>query len=77
MKLLRYMVENLDKTVVIVMHDLNMAINFSDYLVAFKEGKCEFHGQTMDVVTNQTLSELYEIDIEVIEVSGKKYITVK
>ena len=73
MKLLRYMVENLDKTVVIVMHDLNMAINFSDYLVAFKEGKCEFHGKTMDVVTNQTLSELYEIDIEVIEVSGKKY----
>ena len=77
MKLLRYMVENLDKTVVIVMHDLNMAINFSDYLVAFKEGKCEFYGQIMDVVTNQTLSELYEIDIEVIEVSGKKYITVK
>ena len=77
MKLLHYMVENLDKTVVIVMHDLNMAINFSDYLVAFKEGKCEFHGKTMDVITNQTLSELYEIDIEVIEVSGKKYITVK
>ena len=77
MKLLRYMVENLDKTVVIVMHDLNMAINFSDYLVAFKEGKCEFYGKTMDVVTNQSLSELYEIDIEVIEVSGKKYITVK
>ena len=77
MKLLRYMIENLDKTVVIVMHDLNMAINFSDYLVAFKEGKCEFHGKTMDVVKNQTLSELYEIDIEVIEVSGKKYITVK
>ena len=77
MKLLRYMVENLDKTVVIVMHDLNMAINFSDYLVAFKEGKCEFHGKTMDVVTNQRLSDLYEIDIEVIEVSGKKYITVK
>ena len=77
MKLLRYMVENLDKTVVIVMHDLNMAINFSDYLVAFKEGKCEFSGKTMDVVTNQSLSELYEIDIEVIEVSGKKYITVK
>ena len=77
MKLLRYMVENLNKTVVIVMHDLNMAINFSDYLVAFKEGKCEFYGQIMDVVTNQTLSELYEIDIEVIEVSGKKYITVK
>lgn len=77
MKLLRYMVENLDKTVVIVMHDLNMAINFSDYLVAFKEGKCEFYGKTMDVVTNQTLSELYEIDIEVIEVSEKKYITVK
>ena len=77
MKLLRYMVENLDKTVVIVMHDLNMAINFSDYLVAFKEGKCEFHGKTMDVVTNKTLSELYEINIEVIEVSGKKYITVK
>ena len=77
MKLLRYMVENLDKTVVIVMHDLNMAINFSDYLVAFKEGKCEFHGKTMDVVTNQSLSDLYEIDIEVIEVSGKKYITVK
>lgn len=77
MKLLRYMVENLDKTVVIVMHDLNMAINFSDYLVAFKKGKCEFHGKTMDVVTNQRLSDLYEIDIEVIEVSGKKYITVK
>ena len=77
MKLLRYMVENLDKTVVIVMHDLNMASNFSDEIACFKDGKCIIHNTVDKVMKDDVLSALYEIPLEVIEINGKKICIIK
>ena len=39
MKVLRRLVDELGKTVVIVIHDINFASCYSDYIVALKDGK--------------------------------------
>lgn len=53
-------------TIVMVLHDLNHAVMFSDYLVAIKDGRKHCSGTPEDVVTPQTLREVFDVEAEVI-----------
>ena len=77
MNLLRFLVDEKGKSIVIVMHDLNMASNFSDEIACFKEGKCIIHDKVDTVMKDDVLSDLYEIPLEVIEINGKKICIIK
>ena len=46
MKVLRRLTEELGKTVVIVIHDINFASCYSDYIVALKDGRVIHSGST-------------------------------
>ena len=77
MNLLRFLVDEKGKSIVIVMHDLNMASNFSDEIACFKEGKCIIHDKVDTVMKDDVLSALYEIPLEVVEINGKKICIIK
>jgi iron complex transport system ATP-binding protein len=49
-----------------VLHDLNHAVMFSDYLVAIKDGKKHSAGTPEDVITPRTLREVFNVEAEVI-----------
>ncbi|WP_353097754.1 ABC transporter ATP-binding protein, partial [Tissierella praeacuta] len=53
-------------TIVMVLHDLNHAIMFSDYLIAVKEGKVHSTGSPEYVIVPQTLREVFDVEAEVI-----------
>ena len=53
-------------TIVMVLHDLNHAIMFSDYLIVIKEGKVHSTGSPEDVIIPQTLREVFDVGAEVI-----------
>ena len=53
-------------TIVMVLHDLNHAIMFSDYLTAIKDGKEHSFGSPEEVITPQTLLEVFDVEAEVI-----------
>ncbi len=53
-------------TVVMVLHDLNHAIMFSDYLVAIKNGMLYASGTPTEIITPQTLREVFDVEAEVI-----------
>lgn len=53
-------------TVVMVLHDLNHAIMFSDYLVAIKDGKKHSFGSPEHVITPQTLQEVFNVEAAVV-----------
>lgn len=53
-------------TIVMVLHDLNHAIMFSDYLVAIKDGILHSAGTPQEVITQQALREIFDIEAEVI-----------
>jgi iron complex transport system ATP-binding protein len=73
MKVLRQLVDDLGKTVVIVIHDINFAACYSDYIVALKDGKVVREGQTQEVITPQVLKEIYDMDFTVKEENKKRY----
>lgn len=54
-------------TVVMVLHDLNHAIMFSDYLVAIKNGALYASGTPAEIITPQTLREVFDVEAEVIK----------
>ena len=65
MKILRRLVDELGKTVVIVLHDINFASVYSDRIVALKDGKVVKDGPTNDVITSDSLKEIYDMDIPI------------
>ena len=71
MKILKRLVKEKNKTVIIVIHDINFVSNYADYIVAMKDGSILTHGKTEDIINSQILKEIYNIDIDVMDVDGK------
>lgn len=65
MKILRRLVDELGKTVVIVLHDINFASVYSDRIVALKNGIVVKDGPTDDIITSESLKEIYDMDIPI------------
>ena len=71
MKIVRRLCDELGKTVILVLHEINYAAFYSDYICAFKNGKIARFGTVEDVITKETLSEIYGVDFEIMEIAGK------
>lgn len=50
-----------NRTIVMVLHELNNATRFADHIIGVKEGKVVFEGQPKDVITEENLKKLYGI----------------
>ena len=74
MKLLRRLVAEREMTVVVVMHDINVAGQFADDVVAMRDGRVLHHGPVTDVVTAENLESLYETPAEVVEVGDRRVV---
>ena len=70
MKILRQLVDELGKTVVIVLHDINFASVYSDRIVALKDGRLIKDGPTNEIITSESLREVYDMHIPVQEQDG-------
>lgn len=72
MKVLRKLCDDLGKTIVVVMHDINFASCYSDYVVAFKDGIVYKEGKTNDIIDENVLEEIYQIKFDVQNINGNK-----
>ncbi|WP_055106194.1 iron ABC transporter ATP-binding protein [Paenibacillus ihumii] len=72
MKVLRRLVDELGKTVVLVIHDINFASCYSDYIVALKDGKIVKEGTTDEIMDPAVLKEVYDMDIPIENIGGNK-----
>ncbi|WP_247929020.1 ABC transporter ATP-binding protein [Streptococcus mitis] len=72
MQILKRLVEELGKTIIIVLHDINMASQYADEIVAFKDGQVFSKGTTNQIMQADLLSQLYEIPITLTDINGKK-----
>ncbi|KAB8131760.1 ABC transporter ATP-binding protein [Gracilibacillus oryzae] len=70
MKILRKLVDELGRTVVIVLHDINFASVYSDRIVALKDGKLVKNGPTNEIINSVALREIYDMDIPIQEQDG-------
>ena len=54
-------------TVVMVLHDLNLAARYADHLVAIADGHVHISGRPEDVLTEETVRDVFGLDSRVIE----------
>lgn len=72
MKLLRRAADELDRTFVVVLHDLNAAAVYSDHMVAMADGKVVAAGKTHELMNDDLLSRVFGLPIAVQDVAGRR-----
>ena len=53
------------RTIVMVLHDLNQAARFADYIIALKAGEIVKAGSCEEVITHEVLKKVFQIDAEI------------
>jgi iron complex transport system ATP-binding protein len=72
MKLLRRTADELGKTVVVVVHDINFASCYSDHIVAMKDGRVLCQGSPEEIIEADRLRAIYDIDVAVEIIGGRR-----
>ncbi|MFS8523697.1 MAG: ATP-binding cassette domain-containing protein [Limnochordales bacterium] len=67
MKVLRRLVDELGKTVVLVLHDINFASSYSDDIVAMKHGRVVAHGSVEEIIRQDVLHDVYDMQFDIHE----------
>lgn len=53
------------RTIIMVLHDLNQAARFADYMIALKDGNVVRAGSSEEVIQREVLREVFQIDAEI------------
>ncbi len=59
--LLKKLNEEQNRTIIMILHELNNATKFADHLIGFKSGEIVFQGTPLEVITEENLLKLYGI----------------
>ncbi|MDR2135563.1 MAG: ABC transporter ATP-binding protein [Treponema sp.] len=66
LELLHHLNREQGRTILMVLHDLNLATRFADYMIALRDGDIIRHGPPEEVMTAEVLRETFHIEAEVI-----------
>ena len=67
MKHLRRAAEELERTIVIVLHDINFAGHYADRICAVKDGSVVEFGTPREIMTDDVLTRVFETPVNVID----------
>ncbi|MEH7403248.1 MULTISPECIES: ABC transporter ATP-binding protein [Bacillaceae] len=62
LELLQKLNQEQERTIVMVLHDLNQAARFADYIIALKDGEIVKAGSCEEVITHEVLKKVFSID---------------
>lgn len=67
MSLLAELNANTGCGIIVILHDLNLALRYATHIVALKQGQVVFNGASAQMLSESRLSELYGADIKLID----------
>lgn len=73
MQTLRRAVDEQNKRIILVLHDINYAAKYADYIVAMADGEICYHGEKDNVLTAEKISHLYQIPVSTIETTTQTF----
>ena len=71
MEIIGKLVSELNKTVVIVLHDINFAAAYAGHIVAMKDGQIVGEGGPGKMITKEVLHSVFDYDFHIVKQSGK------
>jgi ABC superfamily ATP binding cassette transporter, ABC protein len=74
LRLIKHLNEKYDMTIVMVLHDINQAIHYSDEIIGMKNGNILFQGNPNEVITEESIQEMYGIHLDVEHFKEQKYV---
>ncbi|MDH2456167.1 ATP-binding cassette domain-containing protein [Corynebacterium bovis] len=70
MRRLRAAADDLGRTVVLVVHDINVAARFADHVCAMDAGRVVAFGTPAEIMTPETLTRVFHTPVDVIDTPG-------
>lgn len=61
-------------TIIMVLHDINQSIAYSDCIIAMKDGKILAEGNPNDVITEELIKNVYGIELSVKKIGENKIV---
>ena len=74
MTLARRLAVEKKKTVLVTLHNLDMAVKYSDVMIFIKKGVVVAHGTPDDILTETLLETVYEIKMNILRHKGRTFI---
>lgn len=74
LKLIRRLNREFGITIIMVLHDINQSLYYSDEIVAMKDGRMIAQGKPEEVITTDLVKEVYDVDLQIQQMSGKPFI---
>lgn len=72
MQTLRKLARQHNKTIVIVLHDINFASCYSDHIIGLKDGALVKASDTESVIQPDVLKQLYDMDVRIENIGGQR-----
>lgn len=69
LKVLQHLKEKLHLTLLVVMHDMNQAFQYSDQIVLMKEGRVLASGTPEEVITPAWMKEAFGVRVEIVKLA--------
>ena len=74
LKLIRQLNREFGITIVMVLHDINQSLYYSDEIVAMKDGRMIAHGLPEEIISGELVQEVYDVNLDIRTVDGKPFV---
>ena len=74
MQRLKALSEQSGKTIVVVLHEINYAALYADWIVGLKDGRLVANAPTRDFLTNETIEKVFDMRADIHEVGDQRFV---
>jgi iron complex transport system ATP-binding protein len=61
-------------TIIMVLHDINQSLYYSDEIIAMKNGKIIAQGEPEKIITPELIRRVYDVELTISQADGKPFI---
>ena len=70
LRLIRRLNEEYGFTIIMVLHDVNQSLYYSDEIVALKAGKCIAQGSPQQILSGELIQKVYDVTLKVSDIQS-------
>ena len=74
LRLIRRLNREFGITILMVLHDINQSLYYSDEIIAMKDGRTIAQGSPEEVITSELVKTVYGVDLDIKTIDGKPFV---
>ena len=74
LKLIRQLNHQYGLTIVMVLHDINQSLYYSDEIVAMKDGRMLAQGLPEEIITTELVRQVYDVELDIRKIDERPFV---